>query len=263
MAITSSGPQSPIMKLVIAVGLLMLVAAGTVAGLGETRLTCTRAECVTVHTFPSSRTRQDLTDIRAVEVHRGSGKQRDTHNVYLVNTRGSSIRIHSSGEAGAAQFKRELEEVLTGQRPQLEVVSPPMYWMLAFVALLVLLAIYEIRDTIRNWGKYVRPPRQPTNSRPYILWGALVVGALVVSAAGNFILERSQADSTGLLQLECRHRCEFGNGTCLPGGAMEMRLNSGEYEVKVWNPDAPNSWELHKIHIEVGQETRFVCEPRR
>ncbi len=251
------------MKLGIAAGVLLLAVAGTVAGLRETRLTCTRAECVTVQTFPASRTRQDLTDIRAVEVHQGSGKQRNTYTVSLIDTRGSSLRIHSSGEAGATQFKRELEEVLAGQRPQLEVVSPPMYWMLVFVALLVLFAGYEVREAIRSRGKYVRPPRQKTNSRPYILWGALVVGALVVSAAGNFMLERSQAGSTGLLQLECRHRCEFSNGTCLPGGAMDMRLNPGEYEVKVWNPDAPNSWELHKIRVEVGQETRFVCEPRR
>lgn len=250
-------------KLVIAVGVVLLVVAGTVTGLRETRLTCTRAACETVTTFPSSRTRQDLGDIRGVEVHQGGGKQRNTYYVSLIDTRGSSIRIHSSGEAGAAAFKRELEEVLAGQRPQLEVVTPPMYWMLAFVALIVLLAVHEIRETIRNRGKYVRPPRQKTNSRPFVLWGALVVGALVVSAAGNFILERSQADSTGLLQLECRHRCEFGNGTCMPGGAMEMRLNPGEYDVKVWNPEAPNSWEPHKIRIEVGQETRFVCEPRR
>jgi len=263
MATTMSGPQSPAAKLVIAVGVLLLAVAGTVGGLRETRLTCTRAACETVKTFPSSRSRQDLGDIRGVEVHQGSGKQRNTHYVSLINTRGSSIRIHTSGEAGAAAFKRELEEVLAGQRPQVEVISPPMYWMLGFVALLVLFAVHEVRETVRSWGKYVRPPRQPTNWRPYVLWGALVVGALVVSAVGNFMLERSQADSTGLLQLECRHRCEFSGATCLPGGAMEMRLSAGEHEVKVWNPGVPSSWESHKLSIEVGQETRFVCEPRR
>lgn len=250
-------------KLFIAAGVLLLAVGGTVAGLRETRLTCTRAACETVRSFPSSRSRQDLGDIRGVEVLRGSGKQRDNYVVSLINTRGSSIRIHSSGEAGANTLKRELEEVLAGQRAQLEVISPPMYWMLGFVALLVLFAVYEVRETVRSWGKYVRPARQPTNRRPYVLWGALVVGALVVSAVGNYFLGQSQADSTGVLQLECRHRCEFSGATCLPGGAMEMRLSAGEHEVKVWNPDVTSSWESHKLSIKVGQETRFVCDPRR
>jgi hypothetical protein len=27
------------------------------------------------------------------------------------------------------------------------------------------------------------------------------------------------------------------------------------------NPAAPNSWELHKPRVEIGKDTRFVCEP--
>ena len=258
---TSTRPQSPITRLAIAVGALLLAAGAAVAGLQETRLTCTRAACETVKTFPASLTRQELRDIHAVEIHQGSGKQRGTYSVSLVDTRGASIRIHSSGEAGAATFKRELEEVLAGQRPRLEVVTPPMYWIFAFVALLAAFSFYEIRAAIRSWGTYTRPARAKTSSRPYLLWGALVVGALVVSTAANFILERSQADSTGLLQLECRHRCEFSKGTCMPGGAMELRLQPGEYEVKVWNPSVTGSWEPHKVRVELGKDTRFVCEP--
>lgn len=258
---TSTGPQSPLTTLAIAIGAVLLAAGAAVAGLQETRLTCTRDACETVKTFPASHTRQDLSDVRDVEIHQGSGKQRNTYTVSLIDTRGASIRIHSSGEAGAATFKRELEEVLAGQRPQLEVVSPPMYWMLAFVVLLLVFGGYEAREAVRSWGKYARPAAPKTSRRPFILWGALVVGALVVSSVGNFILERSQADSTGLLQLECRHRCEFDNGTCMPGGAMELRLRPGEYEVKVWNPAVTGSWEPHKVQIELGKDTRFVCEP--
>ncbi len=258
---TSTGPQSPAAKLAIGVGMLLLAAGATVLGLRETRLTCTPAACETLKSFPTSRTRQELAGIHAVEVHQGSGKQRGVYTVSLIDTKGASIRVHAAGQTGAETFKRELEELRAGQRQHIEVVTPPMYWMLAFVALLVIVAGYEIREGIRGRGKYARPARPRTEGRPIVLWSALTVGALVVAAAGNYMLERSMADSTGVLQLECRHRCEFSNGTCLPGGAMEMRLSPGEYEVKVWNPAALNSWEPHKVRVEPGKATRFLCEP--
>ena len=260
---TSTGPQSPTAKLAIGVGMLALAAGSAVFGLRETRLTCTPAACETVQSYPTSRTRQDLAEIHAVEVHQRSGKQRGVYIVSLIDTKGASIRVHSAGQTGAETFKRELEELLAGQRQRIEVVTPPIYWMLAFAALLVLFAVYEIREAIRSWGKYARPARTRAAGRPIVLWGALTVGALVVAVTGNYFLERSMAGSTGVLQLECRHRCEFSNSTCLPGGAMEVRLNPGEYEVKVWNPAAPSSWEPHKVRVELGTQTRFVCEPGR
>jgi hypothetical protein len=101
--------------------------------------------------------------------------------VSLIDTKGASIRVHSAGQTGAETFKRELEELLAGQRQRIEVVTPPIYWMLAFAALLVLFAVYEIRAAIRSWGKYARPARTRAAGRPIVLWGALTVGALVVA----------------------------------------------------------------------------------
>lgn len=266
MVVASSGPKSPAGKLALAVGALVIAALCAVGGLQETRLTCTRAACETVQSFPSSRTRRDLTDIRAVEIHQSTGKQRGVHVVSVIDSKGASLRIHSSGEAGAATFKRELEELLAGQREQVVAVTPPTYWILAFVALLVAFAGFEIREAIRGWGKYA-PPKQPPPAagarRPIVLWGALVVGVLVVALAGNYILERSLAGSTGKLQLECSQRCEFRGFTCLPGGRMDMRLDPGDYPIKVWNPDIAGSWESQTLRIELGQDTRFVCERGR
>ena len=54
-----------------------------------------------------------------------------------------------------------------------------MYWMLAFVVLLLVFAGYEAREAVRSWGKYARPAAPKTSRRPFILWGALVVGALI------------------------------------------------------------------------------------
>jgi hypothetical protein len=260
---TSRGPQSPAGKIALGVVTLLLAAACAVFGLRETRLTCTPEACETVKSFPASRSRRDLADIHGVEIRESSGKQRGVFIVSVIDTRGASIRVHSSGKDGAETFKRELEELLAGQRQRIEVVTPPAYWMLVFGALLAVFAVYEIREAIRGWGKYVRPARPKSARNPLVLVGALGVGAMVLALAGNFILERSMADSTGVLQLECRHRCEFQGMTCLPGGAMEMRLNPGEYDIKVWNPAAPDSWEPHKFRVEVGAETRFVCEPGR
>lgn len=188
----STGTQSPIVKLAIAVGVLLLAAGACVAGLQETRLTCTRAACEVVKTYPDSRTRHDLRDVHAVEVHQGSGKQRNTYTVVIVDSRGVSTRIHSSGEAGAAALKRELEEVLAGQRPRLELVTPPMYWMFAFVAMLAVFSLLEIRAAIRGWGKHAAPApapaRAPAQRRAIVLWAALLAVTLVVSGVGNCLL---------------------------------------------------------------------------
>mgnify|MGYP000281731654 FL=1 len=137
-------------------------------------------------------TRHDLRDVHAVEVHQGSGKQRSTYTVVIVDSRGGSTRIHSSGEAGAAALKRELEEVLAGQRPRLELVTPPMYWMFAFVAMLAVFALLEIRAAIRGWGRHAAPApapaRAPAQRRALVLWAALLAVTLVVSGVGNCLL---------------------------------------------------------------------------
>lgn len=266
MVVASSGPKSPAGKLALAIGALVIAALCGVAGIQETRLTCTRAACETVKSFPSSHTSRSLADIRAVEIHLGTGKQRNVRTVSVIDSKGASFRIHSSADASAATFKRELEELLAGQREQVVAVTPPSYWILIFVALLVAFAVFEIREAIRGWGKYA-PPKKPRPApgarRPIVMWGALVVGVFVVALAGNYFLEQSLAGSTGKLQLECSQRCEFRGFTCLPGGIMEMRLDPGDYPIKVWNPDIAGSWESQTVRIELGQDTRFVCERGR
>ena len=232
-------------------------------GLQETRLTCTPAACAIDRNYPTSHKEYALADMRVIEVHQGSGKRRGVWGVSFIDTPGTSIHLHSAGQADAEALQRELEALRAGQRQAVERVTPPTYWMLAFAALLLAFAGYEIRAAIRNRGRYARAAKPSTGGsmkRPLLLWLGLSVGALALAAIGNFIMTASMA-GTGLLQLECRHRCEFSGGTCMPGGAMEMRLNPGEYTVKVWNPAVAGSWEPRKVQIEIGRETRFVCAP--
>ena len=251
----------------VAVGALLLAAGSVMMGLRETRLTCTPAACAIVKTYPSSRTEQSLAGLEVVEIHEGSGKQRGSWRVSVIDLRGTPITLHSTNQAGAEALKRELEQLLAGQRETVERVTPPTYWMLIFAPLLLLFAIYEIREAIRNRGRYVKAAKPSSSStggamkRPLLMWLALSVGALVVATIANLVMTWGMADSTGVLRLECRHRCDFGGLSCLPGGVTEQRLNPGEYTVKVWNPAVAGSWEPRKVQVEIGQLTHFVCEP--
>lgn len=249
----------------VAVGAVLLAAGSVVMGLQETRLTCTSATCAIVQTYPSARTEHSLADIRAVEIHEGSGKARGAWRVALVDTRGASIRLHSAKQAEAEALQRELEDLLAGKREAVERVTPPSYWMLAFAVPLLAFAVYALRSALRSRGRSARTMKPttstPSSKRPMLLWIAGLGVAILVSALANLALDASTADSTGVLQLECRHRCEFSGGTCMPGGAMELRLNPGEYTVKVWNPAAAGNWEPRKLQVEPGSQTRFICEP--
>lgn len=269
MVIPSSGPKSPAGKLAVSIGVLVLAAGAAVMALQETRLTCSRTTCETVKSFPGARTVKDLRDVRAVEIHQGTGKQSSSYYVDVLDSKGSSSRLHTSDKAGAHALKRELEALLAGQRAQIEVITPPMYWMFAFVALLVAFGVLEIRDAIRSWGKYAPAKhvamraRDTSARRRILIFGGAAIAMLVFIVAGTALIERSVAATTGLLQLECPHRCEFSGGSCQPGGTMEARLDVGDQPIRVWNPDVPGSWESHTVRIELGQTTRFVCAPGR
>ncbi len=251
----------------VAVVALLLAAVSVVMGLRETRLTCTPAACVIVKTYPSSRTEHSLAGLEVVEIYEGSGKQRGVWRVSVIDLQGTPIRLHSTTQDGAEALKRELEQLLAGQRETLERVTPPTYWAWLFAPLLLVFAIYEVRAAIRNRGRYVKAAKPSSSSfagslkRPLLMWLGLGVGAFVVAAIANFVLARGLADSTGVLRLECRHRCDFGGMSCMPGGVTEQSLNPGEYTVKIWNPAVAGSWEPRKVRVEIGQLTRFVCEP--
>jgi hypothetical protein len=264
MVLPSSGPRSPWVTAVVILAAVLLAAASVVLGLQERRLTCTPAACATVNTYPSSRAELSLANIRGVEIHEGSGKQRGKWRLSLIDAGGASIPLYSTDQAGAEALKRELEEVLAGKREAVEHVTPPKYWMLLFAPLLLIFAISELRAAIRNRGRYARtakPSPPGAMKRPLLLWLGLVAVAIVVSVIGNLVMSAQMAASTGVLQLECHHRCEFSGATCLPGGSMEMSLNPGEYAVKVWNPAVAGSWEPRSVRVEIGAQTRFVCEP--
>lgn len=249
----------------VAVGAILLAAGSVVMGLQETRLTCSSVACTIVKTYPSARTEHALANIRAVEIHEGSGKARGSWRVSLIDTRGASIRLHSAKQTEAEALQRELEELLAGKREAVERVTPPSYWMLAFAVPLLAFAFYEIRSAIRSRGRYARTVKPTTSAtskqRPMLLWSAGVGVAILVSGLANLALDAGTADSTGVLELECRHRCEFSGGTCMPGGAMELPLKPGEYTVKVWNPKVAGNWEPRTVQVELGKRTRFVCEP--
>lgn len=150
----TSAPQSTTTQVAIAVGLLLFAAVTGVVALQEKRVTCTPAACETTTTWPASSTRQPLAGVRAVEVHEGTGKQRGVFTVSLRTGDSQWVRVHSGDAAHAAALKRELEELLAGQRQQLEIVTPPMYWLFAFVAVLLAFAVLQLRDALRSRGKY-------------------------------------------------------------------------------------------------------------
>jgi hypothetical protein len=139
--------------------------------------------------------------------------------------------------------------------------------MLGIAALLLVGAALVLREGVRRRRRGHTRPRAP-QVHPYTDAGKrthrlllVFFAATALAAIANVALNAAQSDSTGVLRLECRHRCEFDGMTCLPGGVMELRLDPGEYPVKVWNAARADPWEQRSFAIEAGERTQFVCEP--
>ena len=80
--------------------------------------------------------------------------------------------------------------------------------------------------------------------------------ALVVQAA--FLIVASQTQGT--LELECRQRCRFLGGECLPGGSLRSSLDPGDHMIEVWTGAGPDLWRPKTFTIAVGEVTRVTCE---
>ena len=84
---------------------------------------------------------------------------------------------------------------------------------------------------------------------------------IALACAAQGILMLVSARTQGTLELECRGRCRFQGGECLPGGSVSMALDPGSYSVEVWTPQTEPPWTGRPVTIRVGEVTRFDCLP--
>ena len=245
--------------------LLAVVFAG--AGASSRALACDRAagRCTwTTGGWPAGDERTfAIASVREVRLVEGLGKHGRQAETALVFASGHELRL-ARADAGAARARfARLHGFFAGQGAAVRDDSPPRRWLYLVAAAAAVAAV------ILGW----RAAHRPIVAAIAIAPGArpapwhrrrearLFIGAVAVAMVVQLGFRIRACTSQGTLALDCRTRCRFQGGECLPGGAIEVPLDPGDYTVEVWTASGPERWRPRPFSIAVGEVTRVVCEP--
>jgi hypothetical protein len=249
-----------------AAGCLLLAVVLAGAASSTATLTCDRAAGRCTWSTSTRHGRGDhgfaVADVREVRFIDRLGKHGREAETALVFASGHERHL-GRGDADAARVRfRTVEAFFAGHGPALRVHSAGNRWLyaaaLAAAIGAVVLAIRGARrrllDTMPVPGA---PPRVPFLARREVRF---FLGVLAVAAVGQIVLLIVASTTQGTLVLECRTRCRFQAGECLPGGSLRTTLDPGEHTIDVWAATGDAVWQPRTFTIAVGEVTTFVCK---
>lgn len=91
-------------------------------------------------------------------------------------------------------------------------------------------------------------------------WGLyLGLGIPILATVVAFGMEAMMEPSGGRVELRAERRCKFQGAELLPGAAMTMNLDPGEYVVQIFDPDVAGMWRSDVFEIREGEAQSYVC----
>jgi hypothetical protein len=255
-----AGPFAP------AAGALFLAVVLAGAGTTTSTLACDRAagRCTWARSswhgggaqsFPIEIVRE----IRFLDELGKNGRYAET---VMIFASGHEMHLAHDTEAEARRRHDIIAAFFAGQGTSLRDHEDAERWLLIAA---IAAAIAAVVLAIRAAGQRVpgtapvtgTPPVTPLLRRPHV---RLILAFLAAGGVAQIILMIVASRTQGTLDLECRTRCRFQGGECLPGGSLRSTLDPGDYTIEVWTASGAERWQPRTFTIARGETTRFVCE---
>jgi hypothetical protein len=250
-----------------AAGCLFIAVVLAGAASSTTTLACDRGSGCTWSTsaWHGGRARSfAVADVREVRFVDGLGKHGRRAETALIFASGHELHLATDDEDAARARFRTIEAFFAGRGPALRDHQAGAGWLyVAALAALIAAVVVAVRATRKRLVDTVALPGAPRSSLRGLLGRREVRFFLAVLAAavvGQIALMLLAATTQGTLELECRTRCRFQGGECLPGGGLRTTLDPGEHTIEVWAATGDAHWQPRTFSIAVGEVTHFVCE---
>jgi hypothetical protein len=251
-----------------AAGCVLLAVVLVGAASSTTTLACDRAagRCTwSSRTWHGERSQAfAIADVREVRFIDGLGKHGRRAETALVFASGHELHLATDDEDAARARFRAIEAFFAGRGPALREHQTGAGWLYAAaVAALIAGVVVAVRAARRRLVETVAAPGAPRRSIRALLAHREVrffLAVLALAAVVQIAMMVVAATTQGTLELECRTRCRFQGGECLPGGGLSTTLDPGEHTIEVWAASGDAHWQPRTFSIAVGEVTRFVCE---
>jgi hypothetical protein len=205
-----------------------------------------------------------ITDVREVRFVEGLGKHGRRAETALVFASGHELHLATDDEGAARDRFHAIDAFFAGRGPALREHQAGAGWLYAAaIAALIAAVILAARAARRRLVDTVAPAGAPRRSIRSLLAHREVrffLAVLAVAAVVQIGMMVVAATTQGTLELECRTRCRFQGGECLPGGGLSTTLDPGEHTIEVWAATGDAHWQPRSFSIAVGEVTHFVCE---
>jgi hypothetical protein len=252
--------------LVPAAGCLLVAVVLAGAASSTTTLACDRAVGCTWSTsaWHGGRSRSfAVADVREVRFIDGLGKHGRRAETALLFASGHELHLATDDEDAARARFRAIEAFFAGRGPALRDHQAGAGWLYAAaLAALIAAVIIAVRAARKRLVDTVALPTAPRSLRALLARREVRFFLAVLAAAivGQIALMILAATTQGTLDLECRTRCRFQGGECLPGGGLRTTLDPGEHTIEVWAATGAAHWQPRTFSIAVGEVTHVVCE---
>jgi hypothetical protein len=245
-----------------------LLAVMLVGAASSTRvLACDRAAARCTWSTASWYERRDhafaIDSVREIRFIDGLGKGGRRAETALLFATGHELHVAGDDTDSARGRHAAIAAFFAGRGRDLRDEERGGFWLFAAavaaaIAAVVLAASAARRRLVDTVDPVVAsPPRPALLSRPRVRLMLLLIGLVVAAQAALMIVAEL---TQGTLVLDCRRRCRFQGGECLPGGGLRSTLDPGDYTIDIWAASGPERWHPRAFSIAVGEVTHVVCE---
>jgi len=258
---------APTTRIVLGAVLVLVGLAVAERSLSRERLECVRARgtCVLERSGPvlSEAPRSiALADVAEVELREISARGGPRGEVVLMSPRGADTRVFTDKLDTARAWHEPLVQFFADEGERVELVREPSPWVALACAALALLGLQQIVSATLTLRRERRPeagPAAPTASSALPAWLRRFAAPALAFALLAIGLLTYANYTQGVLVLTCEQRCEFAGGVCMPGETRELSTTPGTYPIRVWDPSAPDGWQVREVTLVARETTRFRC----
>lgn len=259
--------QAPSTRIVLGAVLVLVGLFVAETSLARERLECQRARgtCVLERSSPvlagTPRT-ISLAEVVKVELREVSARGGPRGEVFLLSERGDERRVFADTLATARGWHDPLARFIAGEGERVEVATEPSPWVALGCVALALFGLQQVVSgvaALRRGGGASRGAAAPSTGRGLPPWMGKVVLPAVGFATLAIGLLTYASYTQGVLVLTCEQRCEFEGGVCMPGETRELSTTPGTYPIRVWDPSAPDGWQIREVTLVARETTRFRC----
>jgi hypothetical protein len=251
-----------------AAGCLLVAVALAGAASSSTTLACERAagQCTwSTRAWHGGREHAfAVADVREVRFIDRLGKNGRRAETALIFASGHEMHLARDDEDAARARFRAIEAFFAGRGPSLREHEAGPGWLHAIaLAALIAAVVLAVRASRQRLVETVATAAAPRRSLRTLLAHREVrffLAVLAIAAVVQIAMLIVAATTQGTLELECRTRCRFQGGECLPGGGLRTTLDPGEHTIEVWAATGDAHWQPRTFAIAVGEVTHFVCE---